>query len=74
MIATPRPPMTPMEKAAMGRLAHDAPFVLPGEQRPPCKVKAPLNLDMHVGVARDCSPPDISKVNTEPLIPRPAAP
>jgi len=46
-------------------------FVLPGTNLPPCKGQGPMNLDMSEGVYRDCSPPDLSKVNTEPLIPRP---
>jgi len=46
-------------------------FVLPGTNVLPCKGKAPMNLDMHEAMYRDCSPPDLSKVNTEPLIPRP---
>jgi hypothetical protein len=48
-------------------------FLLPGKTpMPPCKGLAPLNLDMHQGIYRDCTPPDLNKVNTEPVIPRPA--
>ena len=50
-------------------------FVLPdGEHRPPCKGSGPLNLDMHETLFRDCTPPDLSKVNTEPVVKRPANP
>jgi len=48
-------------------------FLLPdGEHKPPCKGQGPLNLDMDVALYRDCTPPDLSKVNTEPVIKRPA--
>jgi len=45
-------------------------IVLPGEYRLPCK-DSPLALDGHQPIYRDCSLPDLSKVNSEPLIPRP---
>jgi len=46
-------------------------FALPGVHRVPCKGQAPLSLDMHEPIYRDCSPPDLSRINIEPLISRP---
>jgi hypothetical protein len=47
-------------------------FMLPdGFHVPPCRGKAPLNLESHEPVYRDCTPPDLANVNTEPLIARP---
>jgi len=39
---------------------------------PNCRGSAPLQLDGTPGVYRDCSLPDLTKINSEPLIPRPA--
>jgi hypothetical protein len=30
-----------------------------------------MNLDMHESLYRDCTPPDLSKVNTEAVVKRP---
>jgi Carboxypeptidase regulatory-like domain len=48
-------------------------FVLPdGEHRPPCKASGqPMNLDMHEPIYRDCTPPTLGNVNSEPVISRP---
>ena len=51
-----------------------APFVLPGSHAPPCAGRAPLNLDSHQPIFRDCTPPDLKKLNTEKLIERPRPP
>jgi hypothetical protein len=48
-------------------------FILPdGDHRPPCKGSGPMNLDMHESLYRDCTPPDLSKVNTEAVVKRPS--
>jgi hypothetical protein len=57
---------------AIGGVSGHAPFMLPGKKHaPPCAGKAPLNLDSHQPIYRDCTPPDLSKLNTERLIERP---
>ncbi len=51
--------------------AGKAPFVMLGHWAPPCPNQAPLNLDSHQPILRDCTPPDLSKLNTEQKIERP---
>ena len=47
-------------------------FVLPeGVHKPPCKGSAPMNLDMHEPLYRDCTPPNLGNVNSEPVVKRP---
>ena len=54
-----------------GPLRNTGAIVRPGEYKPPCKGKGPLNLDMHDALYRDCTPPDLGKVNSEPVVARP---
>jgi hypothetical protein len=57
----------------LGGLGSGQFFLPDGEHKPPCKGSGPMNLDMHEALYRDCAPPDLGKVNSEPVVPRPPA-
>ena len=64
--------LAPWEKVPDPMKLGPGTFMLPdGVHVPPCRGKAPLNLESHEPLYRDCTPPDLANVNTEPLIARP---